>query len=117
MPLLNKQQILAVQDKKFQDVDVPEWGGTVRLATLTASQRDRYETMFTLARNDPNSAISIRALLVAACVVDDEGNPIFTQEDVAELSEKSASALTKLFTVALDLNVLTKAAAEKVAGS
>ena len=40
--LLNKEQIQSVSDLETQDVEVPEWGGTVRLKSLTGAERDRF---------------------------------------------------------------------------
>lgn len=118
MPYLSKQQILDAQDREYVDVEVPEWGGTVRISTMTAAQRDRYEVMFAEARNGANGAnTSLRALLVAACAVDEKGDALFTLADVEALGLKSGTALNRVFARALDLNILTKSAAERVAGN
>lgn len=118
MPYLSKQQILEAQDRSFEDVEVPEWGGTVRIGTMTAAQRDRYEVLFAQARKDgAATSQSIRALLVAACLVDEAGEQVFTMDEVEALGKKSGAALNRVFLRALDLNVLTKGAAERVAGN
>ncbi|MBI0320545.1 hypothetical protein JBF12_47905, partial [Streptomyces javensis] len=41
--LLGKQQILDAQDRRHEDVAVPEWGGSVRVAMMSARDRDRWE--------------------------------------------------------------------------
>ena len=41
--LLNKEQIRQAADIQTQDIEVPEWGGTVRLKSLTGAERDRFE--------------------------------------------------------------------------
>ena len=43
MTLLNKSQILAASDRKTEDLEVKEWGGTVRISTMSASDRDKWE--------------------------------------------------------------------------
>lgn len=117
MPYLNKQQILEAQDRKYEDVEIPEWGGMVRIGTMSAAARDQYEVRFVEARKTGADAnMSLRALLVAACVVDESGEPVFTMDDVVALGKKSGAALNRVFSRALDLNVLTKVAAERVAG-
>ena len=40
--LLNAGEILAAQDLKTRDVEVPEWGGVVRLRELSARDREWY---------------------------------------------------------------------------
>lgn len=124
MPVyLTKQQILAAEDRKFVDVEVPEWGGVVRVGTMTAAQRDQYEVKFAQFRKMDRDGdlkdrpISMRALLVAACLVDAEGKNMFTVEDVELLGQKSGAALNRVFSQALELNVLTKVAAERVEGN
>ncbi len=116
MPYLTKQQILEAQDRKTVDVEVPEWGGTVRVKTMTGVQRDQYETLFTSIRNGEVSG-SIRATLAAATIVDEEGNQLFTKDEVDSLGQKSGVALGRVFDVAAELNVATKKSAETVAGN
>ena len=43
MSLLSKEQILSKDRKKTVDVNVKEWGGSVRLQELSASDRDMWE--------------------------------------------------------------------------
>lgn len=42
--ILTKDQILAKDRKKTTDVEVKEWGGSVRLQELSASDRDMWES-------------------------------------------------------------------------
>src|SRR5574340_159071 len=102
MTYLTKKQILEAQDLKFQDVEVPEWGGTVRVATMTARERDAYERVFGDIKDGMD--VSIRASLCAACIVDETGKPVFTKEDLAALGQKSGAALGRVFDAAVDLN-------------
>ena len=37
---LSKDQILGAVDFSFVEVEVPEWGGTVRIRGLSAAERD-----------------------------------------------------------------------------
>ena len=83
--LLSKDAILLAQDRPTLDVDVPEWGGTVRVREMSGNQRAEYEQL-TLKRDQADAdatADNIRAIVVAACAVDDAGEPLFTQADVA----------------------------------
>ena len=43
MTLLSKTAILAAQDLQTEDVEVPEWGGAVRVRSFTGRERDVFE--------------------------------------------------------------------------
>ena len=43
MTLLSKTAILAAQDLQTEDVEVPEWGGAVRVRSFTGRERDAFE--------------------------------------------------------------------------
>lgn len=95
--LLTKAAIIAAQDIQTIDVDVPEWGGTVRLKGMTGAERDAFEESMTKMEGDkrvPN-LVNMRAKLVACSLVDDAGAPVFTLEEVSLLASKSAAALSR----------------------
>lgn len=106
MSLLTKDQILSIDDKPTQDVPVPEWGGEVRIRTMSASERDKWESE-TYGDGKVNT-VDFRARFVALCIVDEAGKRMFTDEDVNQLGEKSAAALQRVFNAAQALNALTK---------
>lgn len=108
MALLTKDQILAAKDLDSEDVEVPEWGGTVRVQGLAGEDRDLFETSI-VQRNGKKVETNwknIRARLVSLSVVDEEGKRIFTEVDVNALGRKSAAALTRVFEVAQRLSGL-----------
>ena len=41
---LSKEAIFEAEDREFADVPVPEWGGVVRIRSITGTQRDAYES-------------------------------------------------------------------------
>ena len=43
MTLLSKTAILAENDLKSEDIEVPEWGGAVRVRSFTGRERDTFE--------------------------------------------------------------------------
>ena len=57
---------------------------------------------------------NLRAKLVARSVVGDDGEPVFTQQDVAALGELSAAALDRVFEVASRLSGLSEADLEEM---
>jgi len=117
--LLNKEQIKTVADIKTQDVEVPEWCGTVRLKSLTGAERDRFEAGVVQGqgRNATVNLQNLRAKLVAQSAVGEDGKPLFTEEDIKWLGEKSAKALNRLFNAAQELSGLSDGDVKELAGN
>lgn len=114
--LLTKDQILQADDRKYQDVDCPEWGGTVRVRSLSGMERDMFETSVVVGKgkNRDVNLRNLRAKLVALTVVDGLGEPLFTEPDVKALGEKNAAALDRVFTSAQQLSGLREADVEEL---
>ncbi|HOX23343.1 MAG TPA: hypothetical protein PLL10_07760 [Elusimicrobiales bacterium] len=117
--LLNKEQIKTVSDLETQDIEVPEWGGTVRLKSLTGAERDRFEASVVQGqgRNTTVNMQNLRAKLVAQSAIGEDGKPLFTEEDVKWLGEKSAKALNRLFNAAQTLSGLSESDVKELAGN
>ena len=109
--LLTKAAILAADDLTTIDVDVPEWGGAVRIKSMTGAERDGFEDSLFVDVSDGKGGTKrvqnlkhLRAKLVAASLVDEDGTPVFTMDEVASLAKKSAAALNRCFEAAQKLN-------------
>ena len=115
--LLTRDQILGVQDLTFVEVEVPEWGGTVRVRMMTGAERDSFEagTVTRHGKRIDVNVVNIRARLVALTVVDEKGERLFTEADVEVLARKSSAALNRVFEAARVLNGLTEEAAADAA--
>ena len=108
MAHLSRDAILAAKSLRTEEVKVPEWGGTVLVRELSGRERDEWEASLTVMRGKqmvPDVA-NIRAKLAARTIVGDDGEPVFTQQDVAALGELSAAALDRVFDVASRLSGL-----------
>ncbi len=118
MQLLTKEQILAAQDLPTEDVDVPEWGGSVRLRTLSGAERDRWEESRIEQRGKSRKTNyqNITASLIALCAVDSEGKRLFSEAEVHALGRKSAKVLGRLFDACRRLNGLSEEEVEQLAG-
>lgn len=116
---LNRDQILEVADLKTETVSVPEWGGEVIVASMTGEARDVWEQSLVVAEGGKSRANleNIRARLVVATVVDENGNRLFTDKDVAILGRKSSAALERVCKVAQRLNGLTATDVEQLKGN
>lgn len=116
MALLTKSAILKAQDFKTTDVDVPEWGGTVRLRTMSGTERDEFEQLCMQASKN-NSFAGMRARLVSLTAVDETGERLFNDKEVEALGNKSSKALQRLFDSAQKLNGITDDEVEELEGN
>lgn len=114
MAMLSKSAILAADDKKIITMDVPEWGGSVGIRVMSGTERDRFESEFV---GGNKSVDMVRAKLVAKCLCDDDGERLFTEQEIPALGEKSAAVLDKLFTACMKHNRFTKDDVEELAGN
>lgn len=116
MPLLSKSDILAVDDRQVEDIEVPEWGGEVRMRGLTGKQRDSYEASILDQRGGERKVVlaNARAKLVALCAIDENGTRLFSGDEVSQLGNKSAVALERLFDAARRLSGMSERDLEKL---
>jgi hypothetical protein len=101
--MLTKDAILAAEDRPTQDMEVPEWGGAVRLRGLSATDQDTFNAVCFDGKGKLLVA-NFRAQLVARCVVDDAGARIFTDAEVELVAGKSGAVLDRIFPVCLKLS-------------
>lgn len=104
---LSKDQILEASDLKTEPVDVPEWNGSVNVRTMTGADRDAFEA--SLVTVDASGKVSqnldnMRVKLLVVTVVDDNGNRLFDEGDIAMLGRKSTAAIERVYAAAARLN-------------
>lgn len=104
MSLLNKTSILDAADLKHEDVAVPAWGGSVRVRTMTGAERDEFRAVIAGEGAIPVGKFS--AALLAATLIDEDGNRLFTIDDLSALQDKAGSSLDVPAAVAMRLNGL-----------
>jgi len=120
MALLNRDAILAADDLPRELVSVPEWGGEVYVRCMTGEERDAWEASVvdtSGAGKAKPKLENLRAKLVARTVVDEDGNRLFSDLDVAVLGRKSAAAMDRLYTVAAKLSKISKSDEEELVGN
>lgn len=121
MALLTKQEILKANDSKVQEVDVPEWGGSVRVKGLNALQRQQRQKEIVKAYDDKgNPILNMDAIVdqlpfLAMVLVDGNDNPLFTEVDLKELGSKNPAILDRLAKVGRELSGLEQKAVEEAA--
>lgn len=119
---LGRDAILRASALRTEEVKVPEWmdpdsgADVVLVRELRGRERDEWEASLAVQRGKqmvPDVA-NMRAKLVARSVVGQDGEPLFSQQDVNALGELSAAALDRVFEVASRLSGLNPADLEEM---
>ena len=98
--ILTRAQIKAAEDLRAEIVDVPEWGGEVRIRTLSFAAAN---SMFKEEVKD----FDPRLRLIAACMVDDDGAQIFSEQDLGELGSRNAEVIARIWKKCVEINGMT----------
>ncbi|MBI9042927.1 MAG: hypothetical protein JEZ06_00490 [Anaerolineaceae bacterium] len=111
-----KERIRACEDIAQEEVFIPEWKETLFVRSLTAAERDRYEEGILIGSGKltKTNLKNARAKLAVLTCYDEEGNKVFTDEDVSWLSGKNAAALSRIFNVASRLSGITESDMEEL---
>ena len=107
---LSRDEILKAEDLSAEEVEVPEWGGTVLVRGMTGQELDAFQMSARDQKSGqrlPGAMVNVRAKVVARCVVDDDGDRLFTDADITALGEKSGAAIDRVFDVASRLSGLS----------
>lgn len=111
---LSRAGILGASDITFEVVEVPEWGGSVRVRGLSAADQDDI-VHSCVSRNGDQTTVdlrNLRAKYLLRCLVDKKGNRLLTEADLEALGGKSGGVINRLFTVAERLSAMSEAALE-----
>lgn len=109
---LNRDAILNAADIKYEPVDTPEWGGITRVRMLTAKDRSALE-YWCYKNMDSEKVIELHARVCIACIVDEDGKLIFTEEDISAIMGKNGSVLKRVGEAAMKLNKMSSEDVEK----
>ena len=98
-----------VKPKPLLEVNVPEWGGSVRIRVMTAEDRESWE----LECRSNHKVESFRAKYLARCLCGENGERLFSDNEASMLGEKSAAVIGRLWEKAMQYN----APQEKITGN
>jgi len=122
MGILNRECILEAKDLKTERVDVKEWGGEIIVSELGGlAAVEFWEFLAPGDGEDEGAVVSqnvkrmFKAVAIAHCVVDEDGNRLFSNEDIPTLARKHPKVLSRVFDVVDRLNLLTPAAQKEAA--
>jgi hypothetical protein len=99
-PFLTAAQIRDAVDLKEDIVEIPEWGGSVRLVQMTAAESLEMTKLMSVQAHADDGIF----LMLVFSAKDAEGNRLFTIEDVLELKKKNFNVLNTLQRRAITLN-------------
>lgn len=121
MPLLTKEQLLEKgSERNTLDIHVPEWGGELRVRALSVAERQRFENhtiRASAANNGKPNMIELRERLLAMSIVDDAGNRMFTDKEVAKLSDLDGAVADRVFDEIRDFNGMADGSIEAEVGN
>lgn len=103
MPKSLKDKIRAADDIKSEMVEVPEWSVTVEVRTISGARRAEVFSRATDAEGKIVAGAAYISLIIASAYDPETGEPLFGQDDIEWLKEKSAKATERLATVAARL--------------
>ena len=111
-----KNKILSADDilsssLKTVDVNVPEWGGSVRLTEFSFEHRQKFSEI----ASDPKTKKDIALYVLAQSIIDEDGNALFDEKSIKDLSKKNGKILERLFVEASKLNGLDDGSVEREA--
>ncbi|WP_405710111.1 hypothetical protein OG264_16110 [Streptomyces xanthophaeus] len=120
MALLTRAQIDAADDRTWEDIEVPEWGGSVRILGLSGTERDAYQASMVRMGSQGNvtgvNLADTSARLLAKCLVDESFQRLYTDKEVKEIGAKDGKVIKTLFAEAQRISGLGKGAVEDAAG-
>jgi len=111
--ILTADDIFEVKDTRFLEIDVPEWGGSIRVAALSAGEMIDF-----VESNEGPSKKTAGIRLVIASLVDEQGNRIGKPEMIDKFRKKDTRVMNKIVDQLMELNDmnLSQAALKKLLG-
>ena len=116
---LGKSDIIGAEDRETTEVEVPEWGGAVRLMAPSSwemsEMRNRQFKLEVGKDGKPQTRVDTtggNAHLAALCIVDEKGNRIFSANEVRVLGQKSHRALERVVQTINDMDSMEEAIEE-----
>ena len=106
--MLTREDFLSGSRLKKALVDVPELGGSIWLRELPAVKllafNERVQEMQkTGPEVTPAQSLNLMAFLISMTAVDQDGNLLFTEDDVNRLAENNINILNMLSTKAMEM--------------
>ncbi len=87
--LFSKDALLGPAKRRFATVEIADLG-KVRIRSLTEGERSRIETsmMGKAGEVNANKLVDLKCRMIVECVVDDDGNQVFSKTDIDRLRQQ-----------------------------
>ena len=92
-----RDTIQAADDSSYEDVDVPEWGVTIRVVPPSVGARADLLAKFPEDGEGIDYKAMFTNVLIATCYDPDTNEPAFTDADAPMLLEKNGAVVQRLF--------------------
>jgi hypothetical protein len=103
--------VLAVEDISRELVDVPEWGFTFEVRSMTAAERTHIMDLAQKA-GEVDLSLVYPEVVIATTYNPDTGDKVFTSDHRVALMAKNAAALDRLAKAGMRLSGMTEEAAD-----
>ena len=103
MATITREQALSA---KLPTMVVQAWGGEVVVHKLNHEEKESFNDLAFRADKEMSEA-DLQRLLVVRCARDEQGNRIFSDEDMAQLASVDGEAIYEIAKVASQLNIYT----------
>lgn len=110
---LDASAILAADDFEYEEVDVPEWGGKIRLKPLSAKDAEDFDRQVSKKNGDNN----LLSRILATHAVDETGKPLFTMSQLTELSKKNLIVIKRLVRICQKISALNIHEVKEIEGN
>ncbi len=114
--ILGRDALLALKGGRSEEVHVPELGGTLRVAAISAGARDAFD-LAVLDLPEAERRRDFRARLLVMTLIGEDGKPLYTADDIPALSAVEARVIDPLVDVAMRLNGIGEEDREKLEGN
>lgn len=113
--MLTRDAIFSATDRKHKTVNVPEWGGDVRIDVMSGADRDEFDAwLMDNRKGDTFNTKKMKVFLLCMTVAGEDGKKLFTLADLDALNEKNGEVINKLFEVAQDINGMSQKSVERL---
>lgn len=103
---MTAEEIGQLRDFRVQSVDVPEWGGTCYVRSLSLRDAQVFQDVSAGAARGTFTTEDI-CKIVALTLCDEQGNRLFSQEQLDVLLERNFQAVKRLFDASMQVVGLT----------
>ena len=94
---LTREQILAADDRPTTILEVPEWGGKIRLRNWTLATATKWTERLSEAAQNNAGLDGLFVYTIVNSVVNEEGELMFSEKDAKHLLEKAKAPAQRVF--------------------